>query len=164
MLSVRVQNVLIKAFGSEEILKHPEKLASMGPDAFFKWRNMGRKSVNQLMEALESLGYSVNRDMRMTDMKCQSYLKIGRTILRNYFDYYTKNSLDDAEYIPVVRLIIEGIAEEMRSSGMLEPNCKEVAEKLKAFNRHCIKISGLNTQRKTKTRTKNPSIWKRNIN
>ena len=60
-LPARVRNALIKVFGSEEILEHPEKLASMGPDAFFKWRNMGRKSVNQLVEALESLGYSVNR-------------------------------------------------------------------------------------------------------
>ena len=60
-LSMKVQNVLIKAFGSEDILGHPGKLASMGPDAFSKWRNMGRKSVNQLVEALESLGYSVNR-------------------------------------------------------------------------------------------------------
>lgn len=135
MLSMRVQNVLIKAFGSDEILEHPEKLSNMGPDAFFKWRNMGRKSVNQLMGALETLGYSVNRNMRMTDMKCQSYLKIGSTILRKYFGYSQKHSLDDTEYIPVVRLIIEGIAEEMRSSGMLEPNYKEVAKKLKAFNR-----------------------------
>ena len=135
MLSMRVQNVLIKAFGSEEIFKNPEKLASMGPDAFFRWRNMGRKSINQLMETLESLGYSVNRNMRMTDMKCQSYLKIGRTILRKYFDYYTKNSMDDAEYIPAVRVIIEGITKEMKSSGMGEPNCNELTEKLKAFNR-----------------------------
>lgn len=134
-LSVRVQNVLIKAFGSEEIFEHPEKLANMGPDAFLKWRNMGGKGVNQLVEALESLGYSVNREMRMTDMKSQSYLNVGKTILRKYFDYNAKNTVDDVEYIPVVRLIIEGIAEEMKSSGMLEPNCKEVAEKLKAFNR-----------------------------
>jgi hypothetical protein len=73
--------------------------------------------------------------MRMTDTKDQNYLKVGETILQKYFDYYRKNSLDDTEYIPVVRLIIEGIAEEMRSSGILEPNCKEVAEKLKSFNR-----------------------------
>ena len=73
--------------------------------------------------------------MRMTDMKSQSYLKVGETILRKYFDYSTKYSVDDVEYIPVVRLIIEGIAEEMKSSGVLEPNCKEVAEKLRAFNR-----------------------------
>ena len=135
MLSRRVQNVLIKALGSEEILEHPEKLASMGPDAFSKWRNMGRKSINQLMEALESLGYPVNRDMRMTDMKSQSYFQVGRGILRKYFDYHRKNSMDDTEYIPVVRLIIEGIAEEMKSSGVLESNSKEVAKRLKDFNR-----------------------------
>ncbi len=68
-------------------------------------------------------------------MKSQSYLKVGETILRKYFDYSTKYSVDDVEYIPVVRLIIEGIAEEMKSSGTLEPNCNEVAKKLKDFNR-----------------------------
>jgi len=68
-------------------------------------------------------------------MKSEEYFKIGKTILRKYFDHFQKNTLDDTEYIPVVRLIIEGIAEEMRSSGMLEPNCKEVAEKLREFNR-----------------------------
>ena len=68
-------------------------------------------------------------------MKSQSYLNIGRKILQNYFAYYTENSLDDVEYIPVVRLVIEGIVEEMASSGLLEPNCNEVAEKLKAYNR-----------------------------
>jgi hypothetical protein len=133
-LSVRVQNVLIKTFGSEEIFNHPEKLASLGEEVFVTWRNIGRKGIKQLIEALESLGYSVNRNMRMPDMKCQGYLNIGRTILRKYFDYYTKNTLDDAEYIPVVRLIIEGIAQEMKSSGLLEPNCREVAQELKAFN------------------------------
>jgi hypothetical protein len=135
MLSARVQNVLIKTFGSEEILEHPEKLANMGPDAFFKWRNMGRKSINQLIEALESLGYSVHGNMEMADSKYEVYLCIGRTILRKYFNYYTKNTLDDTEYIPVVRLIVEGIAEEMRSAGMGKRNCDEVAKKLKLFNR-----------------------------
>jgi hypothetical protein len=43
--------------------------------------------------------------------------------------------MDDTEYIPVVRLIIEGIAEEMKSSGVLESNSKEVAKRLKDFNR-----------------------------
>lgn len=133
-LPVRVQNILIKAFGSEEIFKNPEKLASMGPDVFFKWRNMGRKSVTQLIEALESLGYAVKGDIRMADSGCEVYLKIGRSILRNYFDYYTKNSMDDAEYIPTVRVIIEGIAEEMRSSGMGNQDYDELTEKLKAFN------------------------------
>ena len=71
----------------------------------------------------------------MADSRCDVYLKIGRSILRNYFDFYTKNSMDDAEYIPTVRVIIEGIAEEMRSSRMGEPNCDEIAEKLKTYNR-----------------------------
>jgi hypothetical protein len=106
----------------------------MGPDIFLKWRTFGRKSAKELMDALESLGYTVDSGTMITDPGCQIYLKIGRTILRNYFDYYIKNSLDDTEYIPVVRLIIEGIAQEMKSSGLSEPNRKEVAEKLKAFN------------------------------
>lgn len=134
-LPVRVQNILIKAFGSEEIFKNPEKLASMEPEVFLKWRNMGRKSVNQLIEALKSLGYSDNGNMKIEDSRCEVYLKIGKSILRKYFDYYTKNSIDDAEYIPTVRLIIEGIIEEMRCSGMGKSNCDEIAEKLKVYNR-----------------------------
>jgi len=133
-LPARIQNVLIKTFGNEDILFHPEKLASLGEEVFFTWKNIGRKSVKTLINALESLGYSVNRDMRMPDMKCQSYFNLGRTILQKYFDYYREKSLDDTEYLPVVRLIIEEIAEEMRSFGLLEPNYTEVAEKLKAFN------------------------------
>jgi len=134
-LSVRIQNALVKTFGSEEIFNHPETLASLGEEVFITWRNIYRKGAQDLTDALERLGYSVNRDVRITDMRYQPYLKIGRTILRKYFDYYTENSLDDKEYLPVVRLIIEGIAEQMRFSGMLGPSCDEVAEKLKAFNR-----------------------------
>jgi len=135
MLPARVQNILIKVFGSEEILNNPERLASMGPEVFGKWRNMGRKSIKQLMEALESLGFSVNQSERMSNPQCQVYFKIGKAILRDYFDYYVKNSLDDAEYSPIVRIIIEGIAKEMQSSGMGMLSCNELTEKLKAFNR-----------------------------
>ena len=134
VLSDRVKNVLIKVFGGEEIFEHPEKLASLGPKAFFKWRNMGKKNVNELMDSLESLGFNINRDMGMTGMKGQNYFKVGKTILHKYFDYYIKHTIDDTEYIPVVRLIIEGIAKEMKSSGMPEPGWKEVARKLKDFN------------------------------
>ena len=134
-LPVRIQNVLIKTFGNEDILFHPEKLASLGEEVFFTWKNIGRKSVKTLINALESLGYSVNRNMSMPDMKCQSYFNLGRTILQKYFDYYRDKSLGDTEYLPVVQIIIEGIAEEMRSFGLLEPNYAEVAGKLKAFNR-----------------------------
>ena len=134
-LSIRVQNVLVKAFGSEEIFNHPEKLSSLGEEVFITWRNFGRKSLNELTGVLEKLGYSVNRNVRMTDMRSQSYFEIGRRILRKYFDYSNENSLDDTEYIPVVRLIIEGISEGMRSAGTPGSSCDEVADKLKAFNR-----------------------------
>jgi len=135
ILPVRIQNVLVKVFGGEEIYKNPERLVSMGPEVFLTWRNFGRKSAMQLIDALESLGYPVSEDTKMTDPGCQIFLKIGKAILRSYFDYYTKNSIDDAEYIPTVRVIIESIAKEMKSSGMGEPNCNELSEKLKTFNR-----------------------------
>ena len=133
-LPVRIQNVLIKVFGNEEIFKNPEKLASMGADVFITWQNIGRKSVNQLNDALQSLGYPGNQD-KMADSRCQIYLKIGRSILQRYLDYTTKKIIDDSEYIPTVRVIIEGITEEMRSCGMERPNGDELAEKLRMFNR-----------------------------
>lgn len=133
-LPVRIQNVLIKVFGNEEIFKNPDKLASMGADIFITWRNIGRKSINQLNDALESLGYSADHD-KMVEPRCQIYLKIGRSILRRYFDYSTKQTIDDSKYIPTVRVIIEGITEEMKSLGLGKPNCDELAKKLKTFNR-----------------------------
>ena len=135
LLPIRIQKILIRVFGSEEIYKNPEKLVSMGPEVFMTWQNFGRKSAMQLTEALESLGHSVSQNITMTDPACQIFLKIGKAILQNYFEYYTKNSMDDAEYIPTVRVIIEGTTKEMKSSGMGEPNCNELTEKLKTFNR-----------------------------
>ena len=141
LLPARVQNALGRVFDAEDILRNPGKLASLGYGNFITWRSIGKKNAKSLADALESLGYTVsqgttpNRENRTTDPGCQIFLDIGKAILSKYFDYSQKNTLDDREYIPVVRLIIEGIAEEMRSSGMLEPNCKEVAENLKDFNR-----------------------------
>lgn len=135
ILPGRVQNVLIKTFGSEEILNFPEKLASMGPEVFYKWRNIGRKSVKQLIDALESLGFAVSQKAVMTNPGCQIFLKIGKAILLDYFDYYVENSMDDGEYIPIVRVIIEGIAKEMESCGMGQQGRNELIEKLKNFNR-----------------------------
>ena len=134
ILPGRVQNVLIKTFGSAEILNCPEKLASMGPEVFYKWRNIGRKSVKQLIDALESLGFAVSQKAMMMNPGCQIFLKIGKAILRDYFDYYVENSLDDTEYIPTVRVIIEGIAKEMESGGMGQQSCNELIDKLKDFN------------------------------
>lgn len=88
-----------------------------------------------MSDALERLGYSVKGKASVTGTREQSFLRIGRTILRKYFDYYREKTLDDTEYIPVVRLIIEGITKEMRSSGIGKQACDEIAQKLKAFNR-----------------------------
>lgn len=135
LLSVRIRNILIKAFRSEEIFKNPDKLAAMGPNIFLQWRNMGRKSLKELCDALESLGYPVNAESTMTDPRCEIYLGVGKSILRDYFEHNTKNPADDTEYIPIVRLIIEGVAKEMKASGIGEQNCNKLMEKLKSFNR-----------------------------
>ncbi|MGQ9647937.1 MAG: hypothetical protein ACUVWO_15540, partial [Thermodesulfobacteriota bacterium] len=71
----------------------------------------------------------------MADPRCEIYLGVGKSILRDYFDYNTKNPADDTEYIPIVRLIIEGITKKMKSSGIGKADCAEVAEKLRAYNR-----------------------------
>ncbi len=92
----------------------------------------------------------------MTDMRSENYFEIGKTILQKYFDYYIENSLDDTEYLPVVRLTIEGITEQMRSSGMSAPSCDDVGKKLKTSAEPCIKIAGLNRSRKITTLLKNP--------
>ena len=87
------------------------------------------------MNALESLGCAVNGNMKMADLRSEVYFKIGLSILQNYADYNTKDPVDDTEYIAVVRVIIEAISQEMRSSGIEKRDCAEVAQKLKTFNR-----------------------------
>lgn len=64
-----------------------------------------------------------------------NYIKVGETILQKYFDYYFKHSLDDAEYIPVVKVIIEGIEESMFSANIEKKEIREVKKQLKDFNR-----------------------------
>lgn len=98
-------------------LSKPRPMEGEG-GACLAWKNFGRKSLNDLMGALESLGYNVNGNLKMADPRCDVYLKIGRSILKNYFEYNNKDPVDDTEYIPVVRVIIEAIAKEMKSSGL----------------------------------------------
>jgi len=63
------------------------------------------------------------------------YIKIGETILKKYFDHNCKNSLDDAEYIPIVKVIIQGIEESMLSANEDKKEIRKVKNKLKDFNR-----------------------------
>ena len=65
----------------------------------------------------------------------EEYLKIGESILQEYFDYYRKHSIDDAEYIPVVKVIIQGICKSMTLSNSDKKEIGKVNNQLKDFNR-----------------------------
>jgi len=63
------------------------------------------------------------------------HITIGKAVLNNLFRFYEERGLDDAEYIPVVRVIIEGIAEAMPSAGFDKKDVKAAAKTLRALNR-----------------------------
>jgi hypothetical protein len=64
-----------------------------------------------------------------------NYIKVGESILNKYFDHNCKNSLDDAEYIPIVKIIIHGIEESMLTENIDKKEIMKVKNKLKDFNR-----------------------------
>jgi len=64
-----------------------------------------------------------------------TYISIGKAVLSNLYRHYNKVGLDDAEYIPVVRVIIEGIAKAMTEAGVDKKEVKAAEETLKKFNR-----------------------------
>ncbi len=65
----------------------------------------------------------------------KEHLKIGESILQEYFDYICKYSTDDAEYIPVVKVIIQGICKSMTLSNSDKKEIRKVNNQLKDFNR-----------------------------
>ncbi len=65
----------------------------------------------------------------------ETYINIGKSILSDYFDFYCQQSLDDAEYIPVVRVIIEGILKAMISVNINKEDINTVEEELIEHNR-----------------------------
>jgi hypothetical protein len=50
------------------------------------------------------------------DFFMEVYFDLGRMVLKDYLAYYHKHSLDDAEYIPVVKVIINGIKKTMQAA------------------------------------------------
>ena len=38
-----------------------------------------------------------------------THINIGKVILQDYFDFYCEQKLDDEEYVPVVKIIINPI-------------------------------------------------------
>lgn len=65
----------------------------------------------------------------------KTYAKIGKAILRDYFKYYAKHSLDDTEYIPVVKTIVNSIEKTMKADGIDDTDIKNVREELIEFNK-----------------------------
>jgi hypothetical protein len=63
-----------------------------------------------------------------------TYISIGKAILSNLYRHYNKVGLDDAEYIPVIRVIIEGIAKAMAETGVDKKDVKAVEKALQRFN------------------------------
>jgi len=63
-----------------------------------------------------------------------TYISIGKSVLSNLYRHYNKAGLDDAEYIPVIRVIIEGIAKAMAEAGVDKKDIKVVEKTLQKFN------------------------------
>ena len=63
------------------------------------------------------------------------YENIGISILKGFFEYYEEAKLDDVEYIPVVKVIINGIQESMGSSNLAENDIESLKERLIEWNR-----------------------------
>jgi hypothetical protein len=53
----QVRKALVEFWGSEEIINHPEIIVELGPDCLSRITRIGSKSIRQIAQALESLGY-----------------------------------------------------------------------------------------------------------
>ena len=56
-LSPTVRKALIKFWGSEEIIDQPEIIAELGADGVSRINRIGRKSLYEIAQALDSFGY-----------------------------------------------------------------------------------------------------------
>ncbi len=63
-----------------------------------------------------------------------AYIAVGKSILSDFYRHYNKVGLDDAEYIPVIRVIIEGVAKAMTEAGLDKKEAKATEKTLQRFN------------------------------
>ena len=68
-----------------------------------------------------------------------NYQNIGIAILKNFFDYYREQTLDDTDYIPTVKVRTNGIREAMLVSGIAEKNVESLRNRLMKFTRGLYK-------------------------
>ncbi len=63
------------------------------------------------------------------------HIKIGKIILKDFFEYNDKEPFDDSEYIPLNKLLINGIAKSISAEGFKEDTVLLVKDELKDFVR-----------------------------
>jgi ATP-dependent Lon protease len=63
-----------------------------------------------------------------------TYISIGKAVLSDLYRHYNKVGLDDAEYIPIIRVIIEGITKAMAEAALDKKEAKAAEKTLKKFN------------------------------
>ena len=62
-LSPAIRKVLVEFWGSEEIVEQPEILVGFGPVGISRINRIGKKSLWQIAQALDSLGYIDSPDV-----------------------------------------------------------------------------------------------------
>lgn len=58
---------------------------------------------------------------------------IGKSIIRQLYKHFEKNSLDDLEYLPMVKATISGIADELINAGYTKSQVNVVGKALKEY-------------------------------
>ena len=64
-----------------------------------------------------------------------THLNIGKSILHDFFDFYRKQGLDDVEYIPIVKIIINGASKPIPFSDLSDADIQHIKDTLKEINR-----------------------------
>ena len=149
MLPVQVRRLLANEFKNGTVYGRPEILASMGADYLLQKKGLGRKKLKIIISCLQSLGYQINMETSLDQSHwILPYWETARNILRKFFLYSEENTIDDAEYIPVVRLIIESTVEMIHKGGINAKQREDLKLRLIQFNRQMYENLWIKNTRK----------------
>lgn len=81
LLSARTKNCLVNSFG-KDILNNPEKIIGLDCRELFRYKNLGNKSVTELILTLHGLGYIKRNDLfeKIKDLPISKKLYIQKAI------------------------------------------------------------------------------------
>jgi DNA-directed RNA polymerase alpha subunit len=81
LLSSRTKNCLVNTFG-KDILNNPEKITGLNCRELFRYKNLGNKSVTELILTLHGLGYIKIKDLfeKIKDLPLSKKLYIQKAI------------------------------------------------------------------------------------